>query len=106
MQIAHTFLLGDKYSKPIKATYTDSHNQEKNLEMGCYGFGLTRLIAASIQNLSTDKEIRWPKLIAPYSVCILPPKVSFENIKKLKKKINLKFIHMCIIKTLKLTPVL
>lgn len=42
--------------------------------MGCYGIGITRLIAASIEVLSTENEIRWPFVLAPFSVCIIPPK--------------------------------
>lgn len=43
-------------------------------KMGCYGIGVTRLIAACIELLSCDKEIRWPLALAPYKVCIIPPK--------------------------------
>ncbi len=42
--------------------------------MGCYGIGISRLIAASIEKLSTENEIRWPFVVAPFSVCIIPPK--------------------------------
>lgn len=42
--------------------------------MGCYGIGITRLIAASVETLSTENEIRWPFSLAPFSVCIIPPK--------------------------------
>lgn len=42
--------------------------------MGCYGIGVTRLIAAAVESLSTDQEIRWPFAIAPFTVCIVPPK--------------------------------
>lgn len=42
--------------------------------MGCYGIGISRLIAASIETFSTENEIRWPFVLAPFSVCIIPPK--------------------------------
>ena len=42
--------------------------------MGSYGIGVTRLIAASIETLSSEHEIRWPFLLAPFTVCIIPPK--------------------------------
>ena len=45
--------------------------------MGCYGIGITRLIAAAVEVLSTDLEIRWPPPLAPYTVCIITPKVNF-----------------------------
>lgn len=47
--------------------------------MGCYGLGLTRLLAASLEVLSTDEDLRWPKPLAPYTVCVIPPK---ENSKE------------------------
>lgn len=42
--------------------------------MGCYGLGVTRILAASIEVLSTEDSIRWPSLIAPYQLCFIPPK--------------------------------
>lgn len=42
--------------------------------MGCYGIGVTRLLAASIESLSQKNEIRWPFALAPYTVCLIPPK--------------------------------
>lgn len=42
--------------------------------MGCHGVGITRIIAAAVETLSSDTEIRWPFAFAPYSVCIIPPK--------------------------------
>lgn len=51
-----------------------SNGKPSPLHMGCYGIGVTRLIAAGIEFLSTEHEIRWPHILAPYSVCIIPPK--------------------------------
>ena len=47
----------------------------RNCEMGCYGLGVSRILAAAIEVLSSDHEVRWPRVIAPYQVCIIPPKV-------------------------------
>lgn len=74
IEVAHTFLLDDKYSKPLRATFLQSNTKPATLMMGCYGIGISRLIAASIETLSTDDQIRWPYLLAPFSVCIIPPK--------------------------------
>lgn len=74
IEVAHTFLLDDKYSKPLRATYLQSNGKPATLMMGCYGIGISRLIAASIETLSTENEIRWPFVLAPFSVCIIPPK--------------------------------
>ena len=46
--------------------------------MGCYGLGVTRILAASIEVLSTEQEIQWPSLIAPYQVYVIPPKVNCD----------------------------
>jgi prolyl-tRNA synthetase len=75
IEIAHTFILEDKYSKVLGATYLQANGKPTPLVMGCYGIGVTRLIAACLECLSTENEIRWPFVLAPYKVCILPPKV-------------------------------
>ena len=74
IEIGHTFVLEDKYSKVLNATYLNKSGKPAVLQMGCYGIGLTRLIAASIEHLSSEHEIRWPIPLAPYKVVIIPPK--------------------------------
>jgi prolyl-tRNA synthetase len=74
IEIAHTFVLEDKYSKALKATYLSKTGKPIDLQMGCYGIGVTRLIATSIELLSTETEIRWPLPLAPYKICIISPK--------------------------------
>lgn len=74
IEVAHTFLLDDKYTKVMGATYLQTTGKPTPLVMGCYGIGITRLIAASIECLSNENEIRWPFVLAPFNVCIIPPK--------------------------------
>ncbi|XP_068142741.1 probable proline--tRNA ligase, mitochondrial [Drosophila tropicalis] len=74
VEVAHTFLLGDKYSKPLGATFLNTSGKPQSLIMGCYGIGVSRVLAASLEVLSTDQELRWPKLLAPYDVCVIGPK--------------------------------
>lgn len=74
IEVGHAFLLDDTYSKPLGATFLQPNNKPATLMMGCYGIGISRLIAASIETLSTDDEIRWPFVLAPFSVYIIPPK--------------------------------
>lgn len=70
--MGHAFLLGDTYSKRQKAHWLkDGHPVP--LQMGCYGIGVTRLIGAAIEKLSTDTHLRWPFALAPFSVCVIPP---------------------------------
>jgi len=76
IEVGHTFLLGDKYSKPFNAVYkTDSVPISSVLyQMGCYGIGVSRVMAASVEVLSSQTELRWPEAIAPFTVAILTPK--------------------------------
>ncbi|KAL3276765.1 hypothetical protein HHI36_012132 [Cryptolaemus montrouzieri] len=79
IEVGHTFFLGDRYSKPFNANFINKTGKNINLQMCCFGLGLTRILAASIETLSTDQEIRWPKPIAPYSVLIIPPKAGSKE---------------------------
>ncbi|TRY58417.1 hypothetical protein DNTS_002046 [Danionella cerebrum] len=74
IEVGHTFYLGTKYSHPFKAQFMNASNELEITKMGCFGLGVTRILAASIEVMSFDEAIRWPGLIAPYQVCILPPK--------------------------------
>lgn len=74
IEIGHTFLLNDKYSKTLEANVVLDDGSVLPLFMGCFGIGVTRVVAASIEALSTDTEIRWPPAIAPYLICLIPPK--------------------------------
>lgn len=74
IEVGHTFYLGKKYSHIFNAAFSNSQNKPTIAEMGCYGLGVTRILAAAIEVLSTEEGIRWPDLLAPYQVCVLPPK--------------------------------
>ncbi|NWS71910.1 SYPM protein, partial [Crotophaga sulcirostris] len=74
IEVGHTFYLGTKYSSVSKAIFYSPENKPQLAEMGCYGLGVTRILAASIEVLSTEDGIRWPRLIAPYQLCFIPPK--------------------------------
>uniref|UniRef100_A0A671VQ72 Probable proline--tRNA ligase, mitochondrial n=1 Tax=Sparus aurata TaxID=8175 RepID=A0A671VQ72_SPAAU len=74
IEVGHTFYLGKKYSQIFNATFSNYQNKSEVAEMGCYGLGVTRILAAAIEVMSTEEEIRWPGLLAPYQVCVLPPK--------------------------------
>ncbi|XP_037806486.1 probable proline--tRNA ligase, mitochondrial [Lucilia sericata] len=74
MEVAHAFLLGDRYSKVFNATFLHTDGKPKTSIMGCYGIGISRILAASLEVLSTENELKWPTLLAPYDVCIIGPK--------------------------------
>lgn len=74
IEVGHAFLLGQKYSKPLEAMYRTEDQKSRVLEMGCYGLGVSRILQASVEVLSDGKHIRWPRIIAPYQVVIIPQK--------------------------------
>merc|ERR1719328_287332 len=74
IEVAHAFFLSDTYSAKLNATFIGRDNKAHNLQMGCYGIGISRLIGACVEVLSTEQELRWPKSIVPFSVCVISPK--------------------------------
>lgn len=74
IEVGHTFYLGKKYSNVFNAAFSNTQNKPSIAEMGCYGLGVTRILAAAIEVMSTEEHICWPGLLAPYQVCVLPPK--------------------------------
>lgn len=72
--------MGDKYSKSLKATFLGIDGKPKPMQMGSYGLGLTRMLAAALEVLSTEQELRWPKILCPYTVVIIPPKVGYKKL--------------------------
>lgn len=72
IEVGHIFQLGDTYSKALNASVLDESGRAKIMEMGCYGIGVTRVIAAAIEQNHDDKGIIWPAAMAPFQVCIVP----------------------------------
>ena len=77
IEIGHIFKLGTKYSKSMKATYLDAGGKENLIIMGCYGIGVTRIIAATIEQSYDENVIVWPVEIAPFKISIVP--VDFKD---------------------------
>ena len=72
IEIGHIFQLGQKYSEKLNAKFSDKDGQLKNLWMGCYGIGVTRIAQAAIEQNHDQKGICWPIQIAPFEVIITP----------------------------------
>jgi len=70
IEVGHIFKLGNKYSTAMNATVLDENGKAATLEMGCYGIGVSRIVAASIEQNHDDKGIIWPDAIAPFEVAI------------------------------------
>ncbi|XP_071866772.1 prolyl-tRNA synthetase 2-like protein, mitochondrial [Bombus fervidus] len=77
-EVGHTFLLDTKYTIPLEVALR-INNEIKPLVMGCYGLGLSRIFTVMTELLSTKEELRWPKNLAPYTVCIIPPKAGSKE---------------------------
>ena len=72
IEVGHVFQLGQKYSEAMGATVLDEQGKQATLYMGCYGIGITRIVAAAIEQRHDDRGICWPKSLAPFDVCIVP----------------------------------
>ncbi len=75
IEVGHIFQLGNKYSCSMGATVLDSSGREVAMEMGCYGIGVTRVVAAAIEQNHDPRGIIWPAAIAPYGVVLIPIKM-------------------------------
>ena len=75
IEVGHIFQLGEKYSKAFKAAVLDETGSHKTMHMGCYGIGISRLVAAIIEQNHDDKGIIWPDTITPFQVAIIPIKM-------------------------------
>lgn len=72
IEVGHIFQLGTKYSEAMKANVQKEHGHNQTVTMGCYGIGVTRIVAAAIEQSHDDKGIIWSDAIAPFQVAILP----------------------------------
>ena len=72
IEVGHVFALGDLYSRALGATFLDAAGEPQVMEMGCYGIGITRIVAAAIEQNHDERGIVWPEPLAPYSVAIAP----------------------------------
>jgi prolyl-tRNA synthetase len=72
IEVGHVFALGDVYSTAMDATYLDAEGRSQAIQMGCYGIGITRVVAAAIEQNHDDRGIAWPAAMAPFAVAIAP----------------------------------
>lgn len=72
IEVGHIFQLGTNYSESMGANVLDENGKSKTLLMGCYGVGVSRIVAAAIEQNNDDRGIIWPDAIAPFKVGILP----------------------------------
>ncbi|RTR05965.1 proline--tRNA ligase [Halomonas nitroreducens] len=72
IEVGHVFQLGQKYSEVMNATVLDANGKAAHPWMGCYGIGVTRVVAAAIEQNNDDSGIIWPDAIAPFHVTVVP----------------------------------
>ena len=92
IELGHIFKLGTKYSKSMEAKFLDKDGKEKIIIMGCYGIGISRIIAAVIEQNNDENGIIWPKSIAPYQVEILPLNVNDNETMQIAKNLYKNFL--------------
>lgn len=78
IEVGHIFKLGVKYSEALKATFLDAEGREKYMVMGCYGIGVSRIVAAAIEQWHDDDGIIWPMALAPFQVGMVPISIHDE----------------------------
>ena len=71
IEVGHIFQLGEKYSTAMKAAVLDQDGKERTMSMGCYGIGVSRIVAAAIEQNHDENGIIWPEPISPWSVTLL-----------------------------------
>jgi len=72
IEVGQVFLLGTKYSETMGATFLDASGAQRPIEMGCYGIGITRTVAAAVEQHHDDAGIVWPAPLAPYGALVVP----------------------------------
>ncbi|MFN3947743.1 MAG: His/Gly/Thr/Pro-type tRNA ligase C-terminal domain-containing protein, partial [Aquificaceae bacterium] len=83
------FLLGTRYSQPMRAYYRDPQGEEKSIVMGCYGIGISRCISALVEQYHDDKGIKWPTPVAPFELDIICINTSDQEQRSVAEKLYL-----------------
>ncbi len=79
IEVGHIFQLGDKYSKAMNANVCDESGKAKPMLMGCYGIGVSRIVAAAIEQNHDENGIIWPEPLAPFQIALIPINLHKSN---------------------------
>ena len=82
IEVGHVFALGTLYSRALGATVLDANGAAQVIEMGCYGIGITRVVAAAIEQNNDERGIIWPEPLAPFTVAIAP--IGYERMEAVR----------------------
>ena len=80
IEVGHVFKLGTKYSESLDANFLDADEKKHPIIMGCYGIGVTRVVAAIVETCHDEGGIVWPEAVAPYTVEMIPLNVKDESV--------------------------
>ncbi len=89
LELGHIFLLGTRYSEPMKAYFTDRDGKEKPIVMGCYGIGISRILSALVEQYHDEKGIKWPTPVAPFELDVILLNTKDEEMKQVAEKLYL-----------------
>jgi prolyl-tRNA synthetase len=78
--VGHIYQLGTKYSKPLRATFIDEDGTPRHYEMGCYGIGISRIMAAVAEQYHDGAGLTWPKALAPFEVVVVPTNMDHPEV--------------------------
>ncbi len=92
IELGHVFKLGTKYSEPLGAAYLDKEGRKRPLMMGCYGIGVSRMMAAAVEQHHDEAGIVWPSAIAPFCVHIVPISIKDEVQRTLAENLYERFL--------------
>jgi len=92
IEVGHIFQLGTKYSEAMKAEFLDEHGQSKPMMMGCYGIGVSRIVAAAIEQQNDEKGIIFPSSISPFEIILTP--IGYEKSDLVHKSTNDLYSHL------------
>lgn len=87
IEVGHVFKLGTRYSEAMGATYLDENGRSQSLIMGCYGIGVSRTMAAIVEQFNDDRGIVWPNAVAPFDVHVIPVNTKDEAQNELTDKL-------------------
>lgn len=93
IEVGHIFQLGKKYSEAMKATVQNEDGHNQTVTMGCYGIGVSRIVAAAIEQGHDDRGIVWPDAIAPFQVAILP--INMHKSYRVKQTAEKLYLDLC-----------
>jgi prolyl-tRNA synthetase len=87
IEVGHVFKLGTRYSESMNATYLDENGRTQPMIMGCYGIGVSRTMAAIVEQHHDERGIIWPLSVAPFAVHLIPVNIKDETQKQLANQL-------------------